>query len=172
MKRLYLRAAFFLGLVVLSGFLFSFITRAQQQVEPIVIVPGIMGSWNWDVLKDTSVNPIVKLEGWSFPPGPPVYKNLVDALKLAVGADKVFVAFYDWRRSNVQGAKNYLKPIIDKAKAMSPTGKVNIVAHSMGGILARVYIEGPDYQDDVDQLITLGTPHFWFFGQLFGLGGR
>lgn len=41
-------------------------------------------------------------------------------------------------------------------------GKVDIVAHSLGGLLARAYIqseEGLDYQDNVHALITCNTPH-------------
>lgn len=37
--------------------------------------------------------------------------------------------------------------------------KVDLVAHSMGGLVAREYIQSGQYQNDVDQLIFLGTPH-------------
>ncbi|MHB8898408.1 MAG: esterase/lipase family protein [Thermoguttaceae bacterium] len=41
--------------------------------------------------------------------------------------------------------------------------KVRIVAHSAGGLVARVYLEnalpGVPYRGDVDRLITIGTPH-------------
>ncbi len=40
-------------------------------------------------------------------------------------------------------------------------GKVNIVAHSMGGLLARQYLEAPYYasRHDVNRVITCNTPH-------------
>lgn len=39
-------------------------------------------------------------------------------------------------------------------------GRVNIVAHSMGGILTRKYIqENDDFDDDICRFITLNTPH-------------
>ncbi|MFZ1675767.1 MAG: hypothetical protein WAT91_00760 [Saprospiraceae bacterium] len=40
-------------------------------------------------------------------------------------------------------------------------GKVNIVVHSMGGLLSRQYIQGPTYniRNDVNRLITCNTPH-------------
>jgi pimeloyl-ACP methyl ester carboxylesterase len=40
-----------------------------------------------------------------------------------------------------------------------PAVKVNVIAHSMGGLVARRYIEGDDYAGGVDHLILLGTPN-------------
>lgn len=37
--------------------------------------------------------------------------------------------------------------------------KVDIVSHSMGGILSRLYLQSIDYKDDIHKLITLNTPH-------------
>ncbi len=39
-------------------------------------------------------------------------------------------------------------------------GKVDIVAHSMGGILARIYLQSNSYKLDIHKLITFDTPHF------------
>lgn len=38
-------------------------------------------------------------------------------------------------------------------------GKVNIIAHSMGGILSRLYLQNENYRNDINKLITLNTPH-------------
>ncbi|MGH7492888.1 MAG: esterase/lipase family protein [bacterium] len=38
-------------------------------------------------------------------------------------------------------------------------GKVDVVGHSMGGILARLYLQGGKYQNNLNRLITLNTPH-------------
>lgn len=42
-------------------------------------------------------------------------------------------------------------------------GKIRLVAHSAGGLIARAYLQSvvPDcpYQGDVDRLVTIGTPH-------------
>jgi len=39
------------------------------------------------------------------------------------------------------------------------SGKVDIVGHSMGGILSRLYLQSTNYKDDIFRLITLNTPH-------------
>jgi len=40
-----------------------------------------------------------------------------------------------------------------------PNLKVDVVAHSMGGLVAREYIEGNQYPGGVDRLIMIGTPN-------------
>ncbi len=38
-------------------------------------------------------------------------------------------------------------------------GKVDIIAHSMGGILSRLYLQSNTYNNDIHKLITANTPH-------------
>lgn len=61
-----------------------------------------------------------------------------------------------------------LKVIIDEIRRITKQPKVIIVSHSMGGLVARAYIQGWGlgllgepiaYNDDVAGLITIGTPH-------------
>src|SRR5690242_3498115 len=40
-----------------------------------------------------------------------------------------------------------------------PQARVDVVAHSMGGLVARGYVEGEDYAGGVDRLILIGTPN-------------
>lgn len=54
--------------------------------------------------------------------------------------------------------QDLISQVLDDSKRAS--GKVDIVAHSMGGILSRIYIQGESYQDNVRKLITCNTPHF------------
>jgi hypothetical protein len=37
--------------------------------------------------------------------------------------------------------------------------RVDIVAHSMGGLVARQYIQGPEFANDINKLLMLGTPN-------------
>ena len=71
----------------------------------------------------------------------------------------LLVAHYDWRQPNEASAQQYLKPTIQQVKQITGGSKVDLIAHSMGGLVARSYIQGSSYGNDVDQLITLGTPH-------------
>lgn len=52
-----------------------------------------------------------------------------------------------------------LKDFIDEVKELSGRDKVVLVAHSMGGLVSRLYIEGALYEGDVDTLVTVASPH-------------
>ncbi len=91
---------------------------------------------------------------------PELNEWMFDGVPLSADAN-LFPAPYDWRQSNSVTYKNFLMKQIDKARAISGAPKVNIVAHSMGGLVARAYIQSDEYavRNDVDQLIMLGTPN-------------
>lgn len=68
----------------------------------------------------------------------------------------LFVFPYDWRVSTGEISIK-LKDKIEEAISKSSSDKVDIVAHSMGGLVAKKYIK--DYgEEKIDQLIFLGTP--------------
>ncbi|NVN96900.1 alpha/beta fold hydrolase, partial [Candidatus Nomurabacteria bacterium] len=69
----------------------------------------------------------------------------------------LFVFPYDWRFSNVKNAE-LLKEKIDQVLLDTGKEKVDIVAHSMGGLLSKEYIR-QNGKEKVDHLIFLGTPH-------------
>jgi Leucine-rich repeat (LRR) protein len=52
-----------------------------------------------------------------------------------------------------------LKDQIAYVKQATRAQQVILIAHSMGGLVSRAYIEGPMYQNDVQALFTLGSPH-------------
>lgn len=55
---------------------------------------------------------------------------------------------------------NNVKQLILQARDKEySSGKVTIVAHSMGGIVSRLYTQSGTYNNDVYKLITLNTPH-------------
>lgn len=51
-----------------------------------------------------------------------------------------------------------LRNAIALAKATTNQDKVILIAHSMGGLVSRAYVEGPDYDDNVFALFTFGSP--------------
>lgn len=81
-----------------------------------------------------------------------VYRDLLDALRRYAGyregdwnnpavdgdRDTFYVFSYDWRRDNVANARELVRRLQQlKTKLQRPDLKFNIVAHSMGGLIAR-----------------------------------
>jgi len=75
-----------------------------------------------------------------------------------VKENNFFVFNYDWRK-DVREAKNNLDALIESAKTISGQSKVNLVVHSLGGLIARFYISDPNKAAKVNKLIELGVPH-------------
>ncbi len=147
---------------VITGLILVGTVSVSAQIsepDPIIIVPGIGASWHWSTMLNAPGS--VFADGWQFTPGMKQYNQLIQSFVDAgfVEDEDFFVAFYDWRQSNADSAVNYLIPTINRALANSSTGKVDIVAHSMGGLVARSYIQSNSYGNNVDQFIMLGTPN-------------
>ena len=59
-----------------------------------------------------------------------------------------------------------LSQVIDKVRACTDSEKVNIIGHSMGGIVARSYILKDDNIKNIDKLIFIGVPaHGGIYGE-------
>jgi triacylglycerol esterase/lipase EstA (alpha/beta hydrolase family) len=71
----------------------------------------------------------------------------------------LFVFPYDWRR-DISLTAPLLDQKINEIKIQTGNQKVDIVAHSMGGLVARNYIADSARAQNVRKLFTLGTPHF------------
>lgn len=116
-------------------------------INPVIIIPGIMGSAykNGELV----IDPILH-----------TYDDLIATLVANgyVEGEDLFTFPYEWRDSNVFTA-NLLDGKIEEVKSICDCGKVDVIAHSMGGLAARTYIQSVDYDEDIDQLIFLGTPH-------------
>jgi pimeloyl-ACP methyl ester carboxylesterase len=64
---------------------------------------------------------------------------------------------YDWRQSNFDTAKKFKKFIDERRNDGRLPGKFDIIAHSMGGIVTRIYLdENPT--NAVNKVIYFGTP--------------
>ena len=115
--------------------------------DPVIIIPGIMGSWKKD--GEWQIDPIFH-----------TYDNLYEEFSANgyVPEQDLFTFPYEWRDSNKVNAVA-LRGKIQQIKNKTHKPKVDIVAHSMGGLLAREYIESGYYNNDIDQLIMVGTPN-------------
>lgn len=130
-------------------------TPLESIINPVIIIPGIMGSARKN--GELVIDPILH-----------TYDDLIATLDENGYTREVdlFTFPYEWRDSNIQSA-DLLKDKIDEVKATCQTlnppdtdcVKVDLVAHSMGGLVARSYIQSNSYTNDVDQMIFLGTPH-------------
>lgn len=89
-----------------------------------------------------------------------VYEGLLDFLlqdqKLPPGW--VLPFHYDWRRSMEHAADTLAAQIL---RLLTETGsdRVNLVAHSFGGLVARGCFQKHGLADKIDWFVTLGTPH-------------
>lgn len=108
--------------------------------QPIVLVHGFM---------DTTSTP-----WWSYIHGYLQEAGYKESELHYLSFEKVpFLNFH----SPVSNAE-YLKEKVEEVSEKS--GKeVDIIAHSLGGIVARIYVEKMDGAQYVDDLITLGSPH-------------
>ena len=88
-----------------------------------------------------------------------VYDNLVSNFTNVgyLGGVSLFLAPFDWRLS-AQAAVNQLSQVIMQAVQSSPTGKVNIIAHSMGGLLVKQYLASIPGIPPINKVILLGSP--------------
>ena len=69
-----------------------------------------------------------------------------------------FLFPYDWRK-DISLTASLLDQKINEIKIQTGSPKVDIVAHSMGGLVARNYISDAGRATKVRKLFTLGVPH-------------
>ena len=138
------------GEIIQGGYYLDGWKHNDLIVDPVIIIPGVMGSQQF-------------LGEWKIDPITHIYDDLINSFEEnGYFKNKNLFKFpYQWRDSNKISALN-LQGKIEGVINQTKVSKVDLVAHSMGGLIARGYveeIEGTIYEDTIDQLITLGTPH-------------
>ena len=85
-----------------------------------------------------------------------IYGPFIDRMEQAGYRDgeTLFIFDYDWRASVFDNAAKLAAFIDSKV----PTGEIDIVAHSMGGLVARTYAVNEGGSDRIGRLISAGTP--------------
>jgi pimeloyl-ACP methyl ester carboxylesterase len=106
-----------------------------------------------------NLNPIVYVHGWTdnrnrFIPNPS--QQLTAAGYAPFFADlETSIAWTPPFATNV----SHVTDAIGQAKYQTGQSKVILFAHSMGGLVARTYLETSRYNSDVSQFFSFGTPH-------------
>lgn len=160
-------------------------TTAQAQIRPVVFVHGFCSDSNlWDFYWNEigAVNgrygdrkidlfwdgTSVRERNQNGAPGAPLP---------AVVTSRFFAADLSWSQtssrfepadsadhSTIFEKAAYLARIIEEVKRATGSSEVFVVAHSMGGLVARAYMQGQatparPYRHDVAALLTVGTPN-------------
>lgn len=80
------------------------------------------------------------------------------------------VGFNYWYMASVEHNARRLAAFVERWAGISSTSKVDLVCHSLGGIVARYLVERLDGACRVRQLITIASPHHGTWWAKFGLG--
>ncbi len=121
--------------------------------QPLIFIPGLFGSMSDIIVPGTG--------NWSFGAAGAFYEPFVQQLE-HMGYQiniSLFIAFYDWRQPIPYSAHTYLFRTIQEVKQKTGWCKVNLLGHSMGGLVIRAYVQSAYYQNDVDQLISICSPN-------------
>lgn len=88
-------------------------------------------------------------------------KHLIDDLNtLGYQNNDINLFAYDWRDEIGKNADVDLKSKIDSIYAANGNSKIDIVAHSQGGLLIKkLLFDFPDYENKVNKLIFVGIPN-------------
>lgn len=96
------------------------------------------------------------------------YQTLIDDLgkcgfRESDNPRTLYVCPYDWRKDNTEAAAK-LAALADQAVTQGGATSLTLIAHSMGGLVSRYFLESGLYAGKpglkaVRRLLTLGTPH-------------
>ncbi|MDD9953633.1 MAG: alpha/beta hydrolase [Candidatus Woesearchaeota archaeon] len=84
---------------------------------------------------------------------------------------------YDWRFDNEKTVKD-LEKFVKNVKKETKSDKVILFAHSMGGVVTRLYLKDPKNAENVAGVVFMGTPHqgspkpFYAFAQGYNFGNK
>ncbi|MFH1841079.1 MAG: alpha/beta fold hydrolase [Candidatus Shapirobacteria bacterium] len=127
--------------------------------EKIVLLPGLGASWNHENIVLGIDRPNSE---WYATPFVHTYDGFIQTLKNldyrdSGGEQNLFIYYYNWTKPLDQLAgdfKSYLENTVKPASGE----KINLVGHSLGGLVARTYAHkySPIF---INKIITVGSPH-------------
>jgi triacylglycerol lipase len=75
------------------------------------------------------------------------------------GFGNVHAVNYSVRTADVRAAARELRAHVERLRERTGAEQVHVVGHSLGGVIARYYVQRLGGHDAVDALVTLGSPH-------------
>jgi pimeloyl-ACP methyl ester carboxylesterase len=90
--------------------------------------------------------------------GSDVYQSTVDFLTGPAAPGVGYMYAWDWRK-NPSEALDGLDALVERVRR-KPDGKVVLMAHSMGGLVTRLYVEDPARAAKVARALTVATPYW------------
>lgn len=156
--------------------------------EPVVLLPGIMGSLLSSIRGVTSllwINPAIFLEGkgnWldlnadgtgDADPSVEVVPVSIEKLfylKFSLILRKQVQLYefpFDWRR-RIEDSADVLHACLERWAGGDPQRKFTLVGHSLGGVVSRAYLtrHPRDAERRIKRVISLGTPYFGAAGAI------
>jgi triacylglycerol esterase/lipase EstA (alpha/beta hydrolase family) len=102
-----------------------------------------------------SPNPVLLVPGYL---DLKAYFARVDRRVKALGRDTTYVALFP-NIGDIRVAAGVLRAQVEEVKARTGARKVDIVAHSEGGLIARYFVQRLEGDLVVERLVTLATPY-------------
>ncbi len=145
-------------------------TPPPPPVTKVVVIPGFGGSWNADAILHCKTDNYQGLwTSWSG--ADPIYNPIITSLNNSGFTAQPF--YYDWRKQLPDTAP--LLATFIHANTI-PNEKVDIVGHSMGGLIGSAYIQQEGGHNKADTYMSVGAPHkgtllsypAWSGGEIYG----
>lgn len=169
----------------------DFYLEPNNKHTPIVIVPGILGSYLYNKSgeevwpniplmllpgDDSYLNQLMLDDSGNQLPDVLHSMTATDILREESGSDfmaglatelenagyeedkDLFVFPYDWRL-DVDISGSYLQDKINQIVSSTQSEKVDIIAHSMGGLVVKKYLVDHGNENKINKFIDIATPH-------------
>lgn len=127
-------------------------TPTPIPVTKVFFIPGLGASWNANAFANCQFDP--DPSHWSLASyAESIYNPILQAISQS--GWNLYPFYYDWRAQVVSNTGALTDLINQDSQAGE---KVNLVGHSMGGLLGREYLESAA-GEKLNSLLTVGTPH-------------
>ena len=144
-----------------------FVTSIVPPPSPTLLLPGLGGCFSREGILEGKES-----DNWNLGPGVFIYDNLRDTLtgNDYTEGDNFDIFCYDWRKeidrpslANSEITDKYLvsdfKQKIDDFYTRNNHQKINLIGHSMGGLIIRAYAQRYG-MEKVNKIVTAGSPHY------------